>query len=315
MKVLLAIKPNANHEEIRRYIASRFADLAIELLLVSALPVSQNTQSAQKNTLSQLKALSVLLRQCAPVEQVRTQLLDGEPVEAINAAVMRSRSDLVLIIEGQSKGFLSRLGSASITRRICQQASYSVEVIKPRVAKECAPYRVLVPVTEHELELYPINQLIDLHWPRGTCIRFLALLPPALIDAYAEASPLSTLHSLDTSTVQTVRMQSRLEKLCDAMAAAFGNDMVVDYRLVYDCSTAAAVHEAHSSHADLLVVSSQPTDSFFRGLKSVLSPAAMLMAAKCSVLILNQSLPRNFGRANRVITLLGDAAQQNSPSQ
>ena len=48
MKVLLAIKPNANHEEIRRYIASRFADLAIELLLVSALPVSQNTQSAQK---------------------------------------------------------------------------------------------------------------------------------------------------------------------------------------------------------------------------------------------------------------------------
>jgi hypothetical protein len=39
------------------------------------------------------------------------------------------------------------------------------------------------------------------------------------------------------------------------------------------------------------------------------------MAAKCSVLMLNQSLPRNFGRANRVITMLGNAAQQNSPSQ
>jgi hypothetical protein len=39
------------------------------------------------------------------------------------------------------------------------------------------------------------------------------------------------------------------------------------------------------------------------------------MGAKCSVLMLNQSLPRNFGRANRVISLLGDPARQNSPSQ
>lgn len=315
MKVLLAIKPNANQEEIRRYIASRFADLAIELYLVSALSVSQNTQSAQRNALSQLKALSVLLRQCAPVQQVRTQLLEGEPVEAINSAAMRNRSDLVLIIEGQSKGFLSRLGSTSITRRICQQASYSVEVIKPHVPQDSAPYRVLVPVAEHELELYPINQLVDLHWPHGSCIRFLALLPPALGDTYSEATALSALHQLDTSTVQTVRMQSRLEKLCEAMTRALGNGITVDFRLAYDCSTAGAVREANDSQADLLVVSSQPTDSFFRGLKSVLSPAAMLMGAKCSVLMLNQSLPRNFGRANRVISLLGDPARQNSPSQ
>ena len=315
MKVLLAIKPNANHENIQRYVASRFADLAIELQIVSVLAATQNTQSAQRAAIAQLRSLSNELRQCAPIEQVRTQLLEGEPVEAINTAALRNRSDLVLILEEQSTGFLSRLGSSSITRRLCQQASYSVEVIKPRAPDDDAPYRVLVPVTEHELELYPINQLIDLHWPRGSCIRFLALLPPALDDAYAEATPLATLHQLDNSTVQTVRMQSRLGKLCEAMTRALGHDIVVDYRLVYDCSTAAAVREANDSRADLLVVSSQPTDSFFRGLKSVLSPAAMLMAAKCSVLMLNQSLPRNFGRANRVITMLGNAAQQNSPSQ
>jgi nucleotide-binding universal stress UspA family protein len=296
MKVLLALKPNADPENIRRYITSRFADLAIELQIVSVLASTQNTLSAQKAAIAQLRSLSSALRQCAPIELVRTQLLEGDPVDAINTAALRNRSDLVLILEGQSTGFLSRLGSSSITRKLCQQASYSVEVIKPRATDDDAPYRVLVPITEHELELYPINQLIDLHWPRGSCIRFLALLPPALDDAYAE-------------------MQSRLGKLCEAMNRALGQDIRVDYRLVYDCSTAAAVREANESRADLLVVSSQPTDSFFRGLKSVLSPAAMLMAAKCSVLMLNQSLPRNFGRANRVITMLSDATQQNSPTQ
>ena len=75
MKVLLAIKPNANHENIRRYVASRFADLAIELQIVSVLAATQNTQSAQRAALAQLRSLSNELRQCAPIEQVRTQLL------------------------------------------------------------------------------------------------------------------------------------------------------------------------------------------------------------------------------------------------
>jgi hypothetical protein len=42
-----------------------------------------------------------------------------------------------------------------------------------------------------------------------------------------------------------------------------------------------------------------------------MSPAAMLMAAHCSVLMLGHSLPRNFALGNRLLALAASNQQPN----
>jgi len=293
-RIVLALKPQESIDAIAQLLAQRFAGTSIELYLITVLPNSligsaSDTQSrTTQSLLAALKKNAERLRALDCVVRVQTQLAEGAVAEQINSYALR---------------LLSSLGLTSVTRRVCQQASYPVEVLKQESKAENTAYRVLVPVTEENLDYYPVEKLVEHPFPHGACLRFLALLPPQLGDDYAETSAIAAVRAVDTDLARSVRMESRLSKLCAALQENLDPSIKVDYQLTRSGSSSAAIQECNRLNADLLVMPNQTTESFMQGSQPALSPAAMLMAARCSVLMLGHSLPRNFGKANRVLAM------------
>lgn len=308
-RIVLALKPQESIDAIAQLLAQRFAGTSIELYLISVLPNSligsaSDTQSrTTQSLLAALKKNAERLRALDCVVRVQTQLAEGAVAEQINSYALRVKADAVLMHRAQQRGLLSSLGLTSVTRRVCQQASYPVEVLKQESKAENTAYRVLVPVTEENLDYYPVEKLVEHPFPHGACLRFLALLPPQLGDDYAETSAIAAVRAVDTDSARNVRMGSRLSKLCAALQENLDPSIKVDYQLTRSGSSSAAIQECNRLNADLLVMPNQTTESFMQGSQPALSPAAMLMAARCSVLMLGHSLPRNFGKANRVLAM------------
>lgn len=308
-RIVLTVKPQESVAAIIELIAQRFAGTSIELHVVSVLPQPLIGSSGDKHTrvtrssLETLKQNAEQLRALDCVVHVQTHLAEGAVAERLNDYALRIKADTLIVHRAQQRGLLSSLGLTSVTRRVCQQASYPVEVLKQEAKTGNTAYRVLVPVTEDSLDLYPAEKLVEHPFPRGACLRFLALLPAQLGDDYAETSAVAAVRALASDSARSVRMESRLSKLCAAMQDILGPTITVDYKMTYGCSSSAAIQECNRLNADLLVMPNQTTDSFMQGSHPALSPAAILMAARCSVLMLGHSLPRNFGSANHVLAI------------
>jgi nucleotide-binding universal stress UspA family protein len=307
LRVLLALKPFSETAALEAHLESRFAGLSIELHVITIA----SSPAKAGEALVHLRAQGERLKQLSCVAHVRTQLDEGQVAEAINAAALRLRPSVVLLQKLQRKRLLSSLGLLSVTRQVCQQASYPVEVIKQRSAGAEEAYRVLIPMTEESLDLYPIEKLLDHPLPESSIVRFLALLPPQLDDGFAESSAIEILRDLGASTARTVRLESRLQQLCDALSAALDPSIRIDYQIQYESSSASAISESIRLGADLLVIPNQTADGFTQGVNRAMSPAAMLMAAHCSVLMLGHSLPRNFALGNRLLALAASNQQPN----
>lgn len=303
MRVLLAVSETCDPLATSDYLAARFDGAAIEVDVLSVVPHQTNPPGpsgrgagggAPRSTANGLVTDIVKrLDQHHGFRRVRAHVRYGAAADTIVAASERWRSTSVLIGAPRQRGLLTAFGIDSVARAVSARTHCPVELLRPSSIDAKGGNRVLAVLDVAQLDEFPFDQLQlqTSSWSAGSLLRILGVLPPAIKNSRVDGNPAAILRAMNESAEGRSWAAARLDTVCHTLAETFGPRVTLDYRLVEGSTRDVALENAERLGASLLVLGSAATDGALRGLFSSLSPAAITMAAPCSVLLLRSGVP------------------------
>jgi nucleotide-binding universal stress UspA family protein len=284
MRILLAVGEKNDPAAFSGYLAGRFDGAAVE---VDVLSVVEERTTAKRATVG--ASVASELSEIHEFRRVRLHTRTGSAVEEIVAASEQWRSALVLLGAPRPRGLLTAFGSGSVARDVAARARCAVELVRaPGSTVGGHGNRVLAVVDVERLDEFPFEELQfqSSPWKGAGALRVVGVARGVLEPSAAEASPAAMLRSLERGEQDRAWAEARLGRVCRALAEIWGGRVAVDYRFVEGKTRDVALASAAQFRASLLVLDTPATDGALRGWFSRLSPAALTMAAPCSVLLL-----------------------------
>lgn len=288
MKILVAVDHSSDPLAASDYLGARFDGGVVEVDVLSV--VGEEMSRSRRSTAA--AALAARLREKHSFSRVRVRTRVGVPADEIVAASEEWRSALAILGAPRHRTLLTAFGVGSVARGVSARARCPVELVRTGGAPAGGGNRIVAVLDVERLDDFPFEalKLQSSAWKPGSTLRIVGVQQGALERFGAEASPAAVLRSLERGVEDRAWADARLERVCRALRETCGARVSVEARAVDGNTREIALETAEQQRASLLVLDSPPTDGALRGLFSRLSPAALTMAAPCSVLLLRADL-------------------------